>query len=136
MPSPLPPVVRIYLDTLTGHRPINYLELAVSEAVTCEIFTDDRSTKIKGRSALAQIIKQRRVSFKELTISADVDRVDGDCLHVTFRAAGIVSRRHAYSSTAHGFDFVHDVAARYRIYAGRITEIAEHWTSRHAPPGR
>ena len=53
MPSPLPPVVRTYLDTLTGHRPIHHLELAVSEDVICEFFTSERSTKIKGRSALA-----------------------------------------------------------------------------------
>ena len=74
MPSPLPPVVRTYLDTLTGHRPIHHLELAVSEDVICEFFTGDHSTKIKGRSALAQIIKQRLATLKELTISADADR--------------------------------------------------------------
>ena len=132
MPSPLPPVVRTYLDTLTGHRAIHHLELAVSEDVICEFFTGDRSTKIKGRSALAQIIKQRLASLTELTISVDVDRLDGDCLHVTLKAVGTASPRHA-SSPGHGSAFVHDVAARYRIYAGRITEIAEHWTSRPAP---
>jgi hypothetical protein len=133
MPNPLPPVVLTYLHTLTGDRPINHLELAVSEEVTCEVFIGDRSTKIKGRSALAQTIKQRRASFKELSISADVDHLDGDCVHLRFRAAGIVSRRHrhAYFSPAHGSALVHDVVARYRIHAGRITEIAEHWTTLH-----
>jgi hypothetical protein len=128
MPNPLPPVVRTYLDTLTGDRPINHLEFTVSEEVTYEVFTGDRSTKVKGRSALAQSIKQRRASFKELNISAVVDRLDGDCVHVTFRVAGTLSRQ-----PAQGSDFLHDVAARYRIHAGRITEIAEHWTSRHFP---
>jgi hypothetical protein len=46
MPNPLPPAVRTYLDTLTGDRPINHLEFAVSEEVTYEVFTGDRSTKI------------------------------------------------------------------------------------------
>ena len=132
MPSPLPPAVRTYLDTLTGDHPIHHLELAVSEDVICEFFTGDRSTKIKGRSALAQIIKQRLASLTELTISVDVDRLDGDCLHVTLKAVGTASPRHA-SSPGHGSAFVHDVAARYQIYAGRITEIAEHWTGRPAP---
>jgi hypothetical protein len=132
MPSPVPPVVRTYLDTLTGHRPIHHLELAVSEDVICEFLTGDQSTKIKGRSALAQIIKQRLASVKELTISADADRLLADCLHVTLKVVGTASPRHA-SSPGHGSAFVHDVAARYRIYAGRITEIAEHWTSRPPP---
>ena len=132
MPRPLPPIVRTYLGALMGDHPVDHLQLAVSEDVICEFFAGDRSTTVKGRSALAEIIKQRRASFKELNISAVAARSHRDWLHVTFCAAGITLPRAANFSSEHGFAFVYDVTARYRIQTCRISNIVEHWISRHS----